>query len=329
MMRNRRTLAYIISGTVLVGSSSAVGGDAIWGAICRSRPHDASAVQQALARIKTQVATPAVACGPAPTTYHRLLEAKGPGDLTVGLTVGSGADGNSLCYVYNSVPEAPVIRIHRGHKLTVKLTSTIQDTGPALNENCAVEDYVEGGNCTEPEDGFVAAPGANGSFYPIETNVPHLADGTTNLHVHGFVVSPNDCHDETIHSLVYPGNWGGAIDNLLPCQDRAKRADLQLLYPRRPSGRALLVPSAQPRPDPRRDDAGPVRRDRDRGCGRRPAARGGHRRRRLRHSRLPVRLCRGRGSRHDCFHGAAIASTDAQPPARRAARTGHAASRRR
>jgi hypothetical protein len=55
--------------------------------------------------------------------------------------------------------------------------------------------------------------------HPIQTNIPHLADGTTNLHVHGVEVSPRPCHDEVLRSTLYAANWGGSIAPLLRCQD--------------------------------------------------------------------------------------------------------------
>jgi FtsP/CotA-like multicopper oxidase with cupredoxin domain len=161
---------------------------------------------------------PTLPCAAAPTTYHRLQQASGEGDLAIDLALGSGPAGSALCYVYNGVPEAPVIRIQRGHTLTVRLTNTLHDTGPSGTWNCLLQTFVDGGACDEPEQGFRAQPGPDGAFYPIQTNVPHLADGTTNLHVHGLVVSPRPCHDEVIRSTIYPANWGGLVSKPLPCQ---------------------------------------------------------------------------------------------------------------
>jgi len=163
-------------------------------------------------------ATPTLPCAPAPTGYHRLPQVSGNGDLSVDLAVGADPSGSALCFVYNGVPEAPVIRIQRGHKLTIRLTNTLHDTGPYNTQNCLLQTFVNGGACDEPEQGFRSEPGADDSFYPIQTNVPHLADGTTNLHVHGMIVSPRPCHDEVIISTIYPVNWGGPTGRLLPCQ---------------------------------------------------------------------------------------------------------------
>jgi FtsP/CotA-like multicopper oxidase with cupredoxin domain len=163
-------------------------------------------------------AMPTPPCAPAPTGYHSIQQAAGDGDLAVDLTTGADPSGASLCYVYNGVAEAPVIRVQRGHRLTIGLTNALQDTGPYNTENCLLQTFVNGGACAQPEQGFMAKPGADDGFYPIQANVPHLADGTTNLHVHGMVVSPRPCHDEVIVSTIYPANWGGPVGRLLPCQ---------------------------------------------------------------------------------------------------------------
>ena len=163
-------------------------------------------------------AMPTPPCAPAPTGYHSIQQAAGDGDLAVDLTTGADPSGASLCYVYNGVAEAPVIRVQRGHRLTIGLTNALQDTGPYNTQNCLLQTFVDGGACAQPEQGFMAKPGADDGFYPIQANVPHLADGTTNLHVHGMVVSPRPCHDEVIISTIYPANWGGPVGRLLPCQ---------------------------------------------------------------------------------------------------------------
>ncbi|MEA2770447.1 MAG: hypothetical protein QOD93_3409 [Acetobacteraceae bacterium] len=162
--------------------------------------------------------TPTLPCAPAPTSYHRIPQATDIGDLSVDLAVGADPSGSALCYVYNDIPEAPVIRVQRGHRLTVRLANTLHDTGPFNTQNCLLQIFVNGGACAEPEQGFQSAPGPDDGFYPIQANVPHLADGTTNLHVHGLVVSPRPCHDEVLRSTIYPANWGGPVSRLLPCQ---------------------------------------------------------------------------------------------------------------
>ncbi|HET6307847.1 MAG TPA: multicopper oxidase domain-containing protein [Rhodopila sp.] len=162
--------------------------------------------------------TPPLPCGPAPTSYHRIQQATASGDLSIDLAVGSDTSTSMLCYVYNGVPEAPVIRVQRGNRLTIRHTNTMQNTGPNNTQNCLLQTFINDGACAEPEQGFQSAPGPDDGFYPIQANVPHLADGSTNLHVHGFVVSPLPCHDEVILSTLYAANWGAPVGRLFSCQ---------------------------------------------------------------------------------------------------------------
>jgi FtsP/CotA-like multicopper oxidase with cupredoxin domain len=193
----------------------------IWANICGHLPARVF-LQPAADRVTAASSnTPTLPCSAAPTNYHRLQQAAGAGDLSIDLAVGSDPAGTSLCYVYNGLPEAPVIRVQRGHTLTVRLTNALHDTGPDNTQNCLLQTFVDGGTCDEPEQGLRAQPGLDDKFYPIQTNVPHLADGSTNLHVHGLIVSPRPCHDEVIHSSIYPANWGGLVAKPLPCQDAA------------------------------------------------------------------------------------------------------------
>ena len=197
-------------------SAPGVAGDE-WpaGAICT--PRDDSSAAAIPARLQSPPAR--LRCAPWPKDYHQIQQAGGgTGDVSLGLAVGAAPDGRQLCYVYNAVPEAPVIRVRAGHRLTVRLEDTLNDDGAAHDRNCPVQTYVDGGACAQPEQGFRAEPGADGPFYPIETNVPHMADGTTNLHVHGFSVSALPCHDEVLKSAVYPANWTGPTATLAGCQ---------------------------------------------------------------------------------------------------------------
>ena len=134
----------------------------LWAAFC-GHLSDGGAFQPAVARIASPD-TPAAPCGPAPTAYHRVQSTTGDGDLTVPLSVGADPAGSTLCYVYNSVPEAPVIRMQRGHILTIRLTNTLHDTGPFTTQNCLLQTFVDGGACAEPEQGFRAQPGQDGVF---------------------------------------------------------------------------------------------------------------------------------------------------------------------
>ncbi len=188
----------------------------IWASICGHLP--AGTILLPAAYRTSPVTAPSVPCAPAPSRYHRLQEASSDGDVSVDLSVNSDAAGSSLCFVANGVPEAPVIRIQRGHTLTVRLTNTLQDSGPYNTQNCLLQTFVDGGACAEPEQDFRAQPGPDGSFYPIKSNVPHLADGTSNLHVHGLVVSALPCHDEVLRSVVYPANWDAPVARPFSCQ---------------------------------------------------------------------------------------------------------------
>ncbi len=190
----------------------------IWATICGHAPQEELYQPAAYRYPALTNDTPTVPCAAAPTGFHRLQQASADGDLSVDLSVASDTANSSLCYVYNGVPEAPVIRIQRGHRLTVRLTNTLRNTGPGNTRNCLLQTFVDGGACDEPEQGFEAQPGPDQDFYPIQTNVPHLADGTTNLHVHGLIVSPRPCHDEVIRSVIYPANWDAPVVRPLPCQ---------------------------------------------------------------------------------------------------------------
>jgi len=170
---------------------------------------------------------PPSACPAPPAGYTTLPSVTALGDLEIALDLGTGpgvgVDNPSLCFIHESLPAAPVIRIRQGSRLTVKLTNTLYNTGPDNTENCAIENYMGGppvsGQCSQPEHEFVAAPGPDGDYYPIMSNVPHLADGATNLHVHGLEVSPLPCSDDVITSVLVAANWGGPQLPQLPCQE--------------------------------------------------------------------------------------------------------------
>ncbi|HEY0424765.1 MAG TPA: multicopper oxidase domain-containing protein [Rhodopila sp.] len=219
MRQINRVFAAVVILTMLLFSPNSQAVDWapwLWANFCGQLPKEM--VSRAAYSLIAPANTQTVPCAAAPTGYHRLQQAASDGDLAVDLFVGTDPAGSSLCYAYNGVPEAPVIRIQRGHTLTVRLTNTLNDTGPDNTRNCLLQTFVDGGACDEPEQGFRAQPGMDDGFYPIQSNVPHLADGSTNLHVHGFVVSPRPCHDEVIRSKIYPANWGGPVTGLLPCQ---------------------------------------------------------------------------------------------------------------
>ena len=107
---------------------------------------------------------------------------------------------------------------------------TLHDTGPDNTQNCLLQTFIDGGACDEPEQGFPGPARRGWRFYPIQTNVPHLADGSTNLHVHGLIVSARPCHDEVVRSITYPANWGGSGDKAAALPGSSKRADLHLRH---------------------------------------------------------------------------------------------------
>jgi len=233
-MRKSWVAGFLVFSVVLIVGArhESVDEFLVWAGICasdsRTPARSASLVLAAVQNASAQSSTaPPVSCPPPPAGYQILPEVSGSGDVTVPLALGTGAGlgtGNqNLCFVANSLPAAPVIRIKRGNRLTVKLINTLRNTGPDNTQNCPIENYVDGppasGECSQPEEGFKALPGADGSFYPIQSNVPHLADGTFNLHTHGFDVSPRPCSDEVLRSTLYAANWGGPVAPLLPCQD--------------------------------------------------------------------------------------------------------------
>src|ERR1700759_41653 len=92
----------------------------IWANFCGHLP-DGAALQSAAYSVPGIFNNPPpVPCAAAPTGYHRLQQATAAADLSVDLSVSSDTAGTSLCYVYNGVPEAPVIRIQRGDTLTFR-----------------------------------------------------------------------------------------------------------------------------------------------------------------------------------------------------------------
>jgi FtsP/CotA-like multicopper oxidase with cupredoxin domain len=169
---------------------------------------------------------PPARCPPAPAGYQSLPSVTATGDVNVALLLGTGTGvgtGNpNLCFIYESFPVAPVIRVKQGNRLTIALTNTLENAGPDNTENCAIQNYGDGppvsAACKQPEHGFQAALGPDGEYYQIQTNIPHLADGATNLHSHGLEVSPQPCHDEVLQSRIVAANWGGPLGQQLPCQ---------------------------------------------------------------------------------------------------------------
>ena len=157
------------------------------------------------------------ACGPQPTVFQELPSVGGQGDTTVYLNIGYDVQTSRLCFVNRVLSEAPVIRVGAGHRLTIGLTSALQDQGAHRQLNCLINAFGGGTTCA-PTPVFREAPGADGPFYPLEANQAHTPDGTANLHVHGLYVSPLPCSDEVLRSTIYPINWRGPVAPLQPCQ---------------------------------------------------------------------------------------------------------------
>src|SRR6185312_13700497 len=130
---------------------------------------------------------------------RQLPSVGGAGDTTVALTIGFDSATQRLCYTSPELPEAPVIRVGVGHRLTIKLTNSLEDseTGQHMPINCPIELYGELSTC-ENRPHLAEQPGANGKYYPIMANEAHEADGTSNLHVHGLFVPPQPCSDEVL-----------------------------------------------------------------------------------------------------------------------------------
>ena len=80
-------------------------------------------------------------------------------DVTVRLALGAGAgvgtDNQSLRFAGRNLPAAPVIRIKRGNRLTVRLTNTLLNAGPDKTRSCPIEGYLNGPpvprQCSQPE----------------------------------------------------------------------------------------------------------------------------------------------------------------------------------
>ena len=124
----------------------------LWAHICSSGAEDATqwptgarqSSAQAIAAPYVWAEQKQVVCPPQPTTYASLPSVTARGDLTVALSLGAGTgvfNNPTLCFVSNSLPAAPVIRIFRGNRLTIKLTNTLINSGPNPTENCTIANY--------------------------------------------------------------------------------------------------------------------------------------------------------------------------------------------
>ncbi len=213
-MRRRLAFTGLVAAALLLGAAprtDAIQTDLLWLVICSAghpSPPDAPEV------VEDATALPPMApCGPAPSGFHVLPSVGGAGDVTVTLAVGADRTTARLCYVGPTLPEAPVIRVAAGHRLTINLVNTISDPGPDRRHSCMVDTYVESGPCL-PKPRLRAVPGPDGGFYPIAATLPHLADGATSLLVHGLPAPSPPCAG----GMLYPANWPEPIDAAASCQ---------------------------------------------------------------------------------------------------------------
>jgi FtsP/CotA-like multicopper oxidase with cupredoxin domain len=173
------------------------------------------------ARLVKRAALPPAVCSPPPTAFASLPSVGIGADTSVDLRIGYDATSRRLCYVstHNTLP--PVLRVGTGHTLRVALANTLQnDAANNATINCPIQIFGGEGLCLRLPH-FAAKPGTDATYYPIEANQAHSADGTTNLHVHGLFVSPTACSDEVINTAVYPANWSTATVSPPPCQPTA------------------------------------------------------------------------------------------------------------
>lgn len=193
--------------------TDAIETDPFWRVICAS-----SAGHYVTLAAVSDAGVPAVAaCGPQPSVFNELPSVGSGGDVTVKLKVGYDPVAKRLCFVDRTLPAAPVIHVGAGHSMTITVENTLHNTGGDHGVNCPIQVFGGESYCA-PTPIFGEKPGANAPYYPIEANQAHLADGTTNLHVHGLFVSPQPCSDDVLQSTVYPANWIKPVAPLLPCQ---------------------------------------------------------------------------------------------------------------
>jgi FtsP/CotA-like multicopper oxidase with cupredoxin domain len=129
--------------------------------------------------------TPSAPCGRGvPPPGHAPPELRAPPD---GLTLTVRQDGNRLCYVANGNADAPVIRVRQGSDLTITLRNEITD--PAAIDALAAPGTLKTPNEPVPE---------TAGFYKVIPGMHHHATGRTNLHVHGFAVSPVSPQDDVL-----------------------------------------------------------------------------------------------------------------------------------
>ena len=110
-----------------------------------------------------------------------------------GMTLTVKQDGSRLCYVANGIADAPVIRVRQGDDLSITLRNDITD--PAAIEAVTAPGALKTAN--------IAVPREAGN-YAVTPGTHHHATGATNLHVHGFAVSPVTPQDEVLMTCTDP-----------------------------------------------------------------------------------------------------------------------------
>ena len=137
-MRSRKMLsgAAPVMTALLAFSPIAIEADyPDWNIIC----HVGTGQVLRFAALTPAAQAPVAHCGAVPSRFHELHSVGGDGDTTVDLSIGYDPDTDRLCYVTPSLPEAPVIRVGVGDKLTVNLTNTLHNTGRGHEMNCPID----------------------------------------------------------------------------------------------------------------------------------------------------------------------------------------------
>ena len=116
-----------------------------------------------------------------------------------GVTLTVRQDHDRLCYVAADNADAPILRLRQGDDLIVTLRNEITD--PA-----AIEAVTAAGELKQPNP---SVPDSD-SYYKIVPGMHHPASGRTNLHLHGFAVSPLAPQDDVLTVCADPAT-GPAI----------------------------------------------------------------------------------------------------------------------
>ena len=129
--------------------------------------------------------TPSAPCGVGvPPPGHAAPELRATPE---GLTLTVRQDHDRLCYTANGIADAPTIRVRLGSDLIITLRNEITD--PA-----AIDSATGPGKFTVATD---RVPRSSG-FFPVIPGMKHPATGATNLHLHGFAVSPVKPQDDVL-----------------------------------------------------------------------------------------------------------------------------------